>query len=133
MPCIPFLQDRLNKIYAFPSAIIDNDGNILTATCWQDICTKFHRVHKESEKECIRSDQYILDHLHEAAPAVSYRCPHGFIDNATPIIIEGVHYGNFFTGQFLLEEPDLVFFKERARKYGGDEESYVDAVRKVPI
>ena len=32
------LQDRLNEIYSFPSAIIDNDGNILTATAWQDVC-----------------------------------------------------------------------------------------------
>ncbi len=127
------LQDRLNQIYAFPSAIIDNDGNILTATCWQDICTKFHRVNKLSEKECIKSDRYILDHLHEAAPAVSYQCPHGLIDNATPIIIEGVHYGNFFTGQFFLEKPDLSFFREQARKYGFDEASYLDAVKKVPI
>ena len=41
-----YLQDRLNGIYSFPSAIVDNDGNILTATAWQDICTKFHRVDK---------------------------------------------------------------------------------------
>ena len=41
------LQDRLNKIYSFPSSIIDNDGNILTATAWQDVCTKFHRKNKE--------------------------------------------------------------------------------------
>ena len=38
------LQDRLNQIYSFPSSIIDNSGRILTATGWQDICTKFHRV-----------------------------------------------------------------------------------------
>lgn len=89
------LQDRLNEIYSFPSAIIDNEGHVLTATAWQDICSKYHRRHPECEKECIISDQYIIDHLHEANPAVSYECPHGLIDNATPIIIEGVHYGNF--------------------------------------
>jgi PAS domain S-box-containing protein len=127
------LQDRLNEIYSFPSAIIDNDGKVLTATAWQDVCTKFHRRNPECEKECIKSDQYIADHLHEANPAVSYRCPHGLIDNATPIIIEGVHYGNFFTGQFFLEPPDLNFFKAQAKRYGFDEEAYLEAVRKAPI
>jgi PAS domain S-box-containing protein len=127
------LQDRLNEIYSFPSAIIDNEGNILTATAWQDICTKFHRINKKSEKECIVSDQYILSHLHEANPAVSYECPHGLIDNATPIIIEGIHYGNFFTGQFFLKKPNLVFFKKQAKKYGFDEQKYLTAVKKVPI
>ncbi len=127
------LQERLNEIYCFPSAIIDNEGNILTATAWQDICTKFHRANKECERECIKSDQYILSHLHEANPAVSYRCPHGLVDNATPIIIEGVHYGNFFTGQFFLEKPDLEFFRGQARRYGFEEEAYLAAVTRVPV
>jgi len=127
------LQDRLNEIYSFPSAIIDNDGNVLTATAWQDICTKFHRQNSDCLKECIKSDQYILSHLHEANPAVSYRCPHGLVDNATPIIIDGVHYGNYFTGQFFLETPDLDFFLAQAKRYGFDEEAYIEAVKKVPI
>ena len=127
------LQDRLNKIYSFPSSIIDNDGNILTATAWQDVCTQFHRKNKECERECIKSDQYIKDHLHEANPAVSYRCPHGLVDNATPIIIDGIHYGNFFTGQFFLEKPDLEYFRAQARKYGFHEGAYIEAVERVPI
>ncbi|MFA5180888.1 MAG: PocR ligand-binding domain-containing protein [Syntrophales bacterium] len=127
------LQDRLNEIYSFPSAIIDNDGNVLTATAWQDVCTKFHRQNSDCLKECIKSDQYILSHLHEANPAVSYRCPHGLVDNATPIIIDGVHYGNYFTGQFFLETPDLDFFRAQAKRYGFDEEAYIEAAKKVPI
>ena len=127
------LQDRLNKIYPFPSSIIDNDGNILTATAWQDICVYFHRKNKESERICIESDQYIKEHLAEANPALSYRCPHGLVDNAMPIIIQGNHYGNFFTGQFFLEKPDLDFFRSQAVKYGFDEDAYLEAVKKVPI
>lgn len=127
------LQDKLNEIYAFPSAIIDLEGNILMASDWQDICTKFHRMNPECEKECIKSDQYISDHLHEANPAVSYTCPHGLVDNAIPIIIGGRHLANFFTGQFFLEKPDLEFFKRQAKKFGFDEESYLEAVLKVPV
>ena len=127
------LQERLDEIYSFPSSIIDNEGNILTATAWQDICTKFHRQNSECLKECIKSDQYIISHLHEANPAVSYICPHGLVDNATPIIIEGVHYGNYFTGQFFLEPPDLNFFRGQAKRYGFDEQAYIEAVKKVPI
>ncbi len=133
IPLLQELQDKLNVIYSFPSAIIDNDGKILTAVALQDICTKFHRINPESEKECIKSDKYIADHLHEANPAVSYECPHGLIDNATPIIIEGIHLGNFFTGQFFLDKPDLEFFKKQAQKYGFDESAYLEAVQKVPI
>lgn len=127
------LQDRLNDIYSFPSAMIDNEGNILTASAWQDVCTKYHRVNKECEKECIKSDQYIKDHLSEAGPSVSYCCPHGLIENVAPIIIDGIHYGNFFTGQYFLEQPDIDYFRAQAKLYGFDEKSYIEAVKKVPI
>lgn len=127
------LQDRINEIYTFPSSIIDNDGNILTATGWQEVCTDFHRKNPESEKACIQSDRYIRDHINEANPAVTYHCPHGLVDNAAPIIIDGIHYGNFFTGQFFLEEPDLSFFSAQAKKYGFHEERYLEAVKRVPI
>jgi PAS domain S-box-containing protein len=127
------IQDRLNDIYAFPSAIIDNNGKILTATAWQDACTKFHRANKECEQECIKSDQYIQSHLSEANPTVSYKCVHGLIDNATPIIINGKHLGNFFTGQFFLEKPDLSFFKGQAKRFNFNEGEYLKAIEKVPV
>lgn len=133
VPLLQNLQEKLNLVYSFPSAVIDINGKILTAVAWQDICTKFHRKHPECEKECIKSDNYIYDHMHEADPAVSYTCPHGLVDNATPIIIEGNHLGNFFTGQFFLEKPDLEFFTIQAHKYGFDENDYLEAVNKVPV
>jgi PAS domain S-box-containing protein len=127
------LQDQLNEIVPFPSALIDLNSRILTATAWQDICTLFHRKNPETEKCCQQSDLYIFDHLQEANPAVSYQCPLGLIDNAVPIIIEGKHIANFFTGQFFLEPPDLEFFRSQAAKYGFDQEEYLDAVKKVPV
>ncbi len=127
------LQEKLNAIYSFPSAILDNDGNVLTAVAWQDLCTKYHRRHPQCEKECIKSDQYILKHLHEANPAVTYVCPHGLVDNALPIIISGKHLGNFFTGQIFLEKPDREFFRNQAKKYGFNEVDYLEAVERVPV
>jgi PAS domain S-box-containing protein len=127
------LQDDLDIIYSCPSSIIDNEGNILTATAWQDVCTKFHRLHPECLKGCIKSDKYILDHIKEANPAVIYTCPHGLTDTAMPIIIGGQHLANFFTGQFFLEEPDPEFFKKQAKQYGFDEKAYLSAVSKAPV
>lgn len=127
------LQDRLNDINSFPAAIIDNDGKILTATAWQDVCTKFHRSNKECEKECLKSDHYIISHIEEANPCVSYTCPFGLTDNAFPIIIDGTHLANFFTGQFFLKEPDLTKYIELAKVHGFDENEYLNAVKKVPI
>ncbi|HSM92375.1 MAG TPA: PocR ligand-binding domain-containing protein [Anaeromyxobacteraceae bacterium] len=133
IPLFQVLQDRLNEIYSFPSAIIDNDGNVLTATAWQDVCVKFHRRHPACAEACRESDRYILSHLAEAKPAVTYRCPHGLVDNATPIVIRGKHLANYFTGQFFLAPPDLDYFRAQARRYGFDEAAYLEAVARVPI
>ena len=45
IPKLCALLDSLDELHSMPSAIIDREGNILTATAWQDICTKFHCVH----------------------------------------------------------------------------------------
>jgi hypothetical protein len=127
------LMEKLNVIYSFPSAIIDNNGKILTSVAWQDICKKYHRTNPESEMECVKSDHYIFEHIHEADPFITYKCPHGLVDNAIPIIIGGRHLGNFFTGQFFLEKPDLEFFKNQAKKYDFDEKEYLEAVGNAPI
>ena len=127
------LLDQLNSICSFPTAILDNEGHILTASAWQDVCTKFHRVNAECAKDCAKSDSYIQAHLHEANPFVSYHCMRGLVDCAAPIVIDGVHYGDFFIGQFFLEQPDLDFFRGQARRFGFDEEAYLDAVKKVSI
>ena len=127
------LMDKMNEVYSFTTAILDNSSNILAASGWQDICTKFHRINAESEKECKISDQYILSHINEANPSVSYKCAHGLVDSATPIIIDGIHYGNFFIGQFFFEPLDMEFFKKQAKKFGFDEAEYLSAVKKIPI
>jgi len=133
---IPKLQavlDTLDEIHILPSAIIDTRGSILTATSWQDICTKFHRANPETEKRCRESDIHIAAELDRSRPHVVNKCPLGLIDAATPIIVEDRHLGNVFTGQLFTEAPDQERFIRQARQYGFDEREYLDALAKVPI
>jgi len=50
-----------------------------------------------------------------------------------PVIIDGEHMGNFFTGQYFYEPPDTEFFRRKAARYGFDEDAYMKALEKVPI
>ncbi len=133
---VPKLQELLNSlaaVHSLPSAIIDNEGNLLTATAWQDICTKFHRVNPDTENKCIESDLHIGAKLTENMSHFIYRCPMGLVDTATPIIVDGKHLGNVFTGQLFLEPPDESYFKKQAHQYGFDEQEYMAAMRQVPL
>ena len=133
IPKLQVLLEKLEMLNSFTTAILDRNNKILAAAAWQDVCTKFHRVNPESEKGCIKSDNYISEHLNEAKPSVCYKCAHGLMDCAFPIIIDGKHLGNFFIGQFFLEKPDLDFYKNQSKIFGYDEKKYLEAVVKAPI
>jgi PAS domain S-box-containing protein len=120
------------------SAVLDSDANILIAVGWQGICTKFHRTNKQTELLCKQSDLYIKKYIENnldncESANICYTCANGLVDVAAPIIIDGEHLATVYTGQFLFEEPNIEQFREQAKKYGFNEEEYVDALKKVPI
>ena len=115
------------------TAILDLEGNILVATGWKDICTKFHRVHPETSRKCTESDTALAGQLHAGEHYNVYQCQNGLVDVAIPIIIQGAHVGNFFTGQFLFEPPDKEFFIKQAEQYGFNQDAYLQALSVVPV
>lgn len=133
---IPLLQSLLFSLYEInnmSTAILDLEGNILTATAVQNICTDFHRLNPDTVKKCIESDNRINANVSESGDCHIYRCPMGLMDCATPIIIDGERLGNVFIGQFFIEQPDESYFMMQAHQYGYDENKYLEALRRVPI
>ncbi|QWV93794.1 PocR ligand-binding domain-containing protein [Geomonas oryzisoli] len=133
---IPKLQTILDSLYAvsgIPSAIIDLEGTILTGSGWQEICTRFHRGNHTTELFCIESDRKITSGLQDQQRHVQITCPLGLTDTATPLIIEGEHLANIFTGQLFLQPPDRGRFRLQAQQYGFDEASYLLAMDRVPV
>lgn len=63
IPRLQELTDELYKATGIPSAIISIDGEVITGSGWQQICTDFHREHPHIEKECMESDIRIRQHL----------------------------------------------------------------------
>lgn len=133
VPKLQAILDSLYEVSRIPSALIDLEGRILTGSGWQDICTKFHRVHPATERQCIESDRTIALGLQDRQTHVQITCPQGLTDTATPLIIEGEHLANIFTGQLFLSEPDRDFFRQQARILGFDEAAYLEAVDSVPV
>jgi PAS domain S-box-containing protein len=124
------------KVTGVLSAILDTDENILAAAGWQDICTRFHRVQSEACERCRESDAYIKAHLTDfTGEYLDYKCKNGLRDVAVPIIIAGEHLATFFTGQFFYDDdkPDVEYFRAQAREFGFDEESYLEALSRVPV
>lgn len=127
------LCESYTAINGAVTAVLALDGEILIATGWKDICTRFHRVDEGTLCRCRESDTVLAARLAKGESYNIYRCRNGLVDVAVPIIIRGEHVANFFTGQFFTEPPDRDFFLRQAEVFGFDKASYLDALSKVPV
>ena len=127
------LMDSFYSLTGIPIGVIDPENNILVATGWQDICTKYHRCHPETLKNCLESDKYFVDNLAQNS-YVAYKCKNNLWDIAKPIFIEEQHVATIFLGQFHYSDEivDEDFFYEQAEKYNFDKTEYLSALRKIP-
>lgn len=130
---IQSLMEDFYKLAHIPISIIDLKGNVLVGVGWQDICTRFHRVHPETCKHCLESDTKLSLGVFPGEFKL-YKCKNNMWDIATPIIVGDQHVGNIFLGHFFFEDEilDYEFFLSQARKYDFDEKEYAAALEKVP-
>ena len=133
IPVFQDLFDSFSKLTGMPVAILDLKGNILIASGWQKICTDFHRENSITASRCLESDTILAGQLKQGLKFNIYQCKNGLIDIATPIIIENIHFGNLYTGQFFFEEPNIDFFTSQANEFGFDKTQYMDALSNVPV
>jgi PAS domain S-box-containing protein len=115
------------------TAILDLDGEILSATGWQRICTRFHRAHWLSAERCRESDTVLASQLRGGQSYNVYRCRNGLVDVAVPILVDGEHLANFFIGQFFFEPPDQQYFVRQAEEFGFDKAAYLESLALVPV
>ena len=132
VPAIQSFMDDFYSLAHIPMSIIDLKGNVLVGVGWQEICTKFHRIHPETCRHCIESDTVLSAGIKPGEFRL-YKCKNSMWDIATPLMIGGRQFGNIFSGQFFFEdEPiDYELFRSQARKYGFDEGEYISALNAV--
>ncbi len=127
------IMNDFHELTGMTTAILDMEGNIIEATGWQDICTKFHRIHPETAQNCADSDFHLVQDL-KPGEYREYQCKNGLWDVVTPLYIEDRHMGNIYTGQFFYNDDvvDKTRFIKQAEKYGFDKEEYMAAFDRVP-
>jgi len=124
------VMDDLFKFSGMVMALLDLKGNILIATGWQDICTRFHRLNKDTALRCTESDLFLSQKL-PAGEIAEYKCKNGLWDVVTPLFIGGKHVGNIFTGQFFYkeDEKDIEYFERQAEQFNLNKHDYLEALK----
>jgi PAS domain S-box-containing protein len=133
VPALQSMMDDFFELAQVPTAVIDLEGVVIVGSGWQDVCTKFHRVNPESCVNCIESDTVLTADIPEGESRL-YECKNGLWDAAMPVVVDGIHIANVFTGQFFFGDTpvDADFFKRQAQRYGFDESEYLAAIAGVP-
>jgi diguanylate cyclase len=127
------LLEGFNQSTGFVAAILDLEGNVLSKSGWRQICIEFHRKNPQTAENCRVSDTVLANNIGEGEKYHFYQCKNGLVDVAVPIMIQGEHVANLFSGQFFIDEPDVDFFRKQAKAFGFDEDKYLKALREVPI
>ena len=127
------LLEGFNKTTGFVTAILDLQGKVLSKSGWRQVCTEFHRINPETAKKCTISDTILAGKMDQGAQYHCYTCLNGLVDVAVPLVINGEHIANLFSGQFFFEKPDRQFFINQAETYGFDRVKYLNAVDNVPV
>lgn len=133
IPSLTQLCESYTATNGVVTALLDLEGNVHVKTGWQDICTQFHRVHPTSSKRCTESDTILAGQLKSGGSYNVYHCKNGLVDVAVPVMVDGEHVANFFTGQFLFEQANKEQFIQQGKKLGYELIPYIDALNKVPV
>jgi PAS domain S-box-containing protein len=132
MQMTPFFEGFL-EVVGLPVAIIDLQGRVLASSRWHRLCIEFHRAHPATLERCLESDTRLSAEMEEGKSYSLYRCRNGLTDCAMPIVVNGRHIANLFTGQFLLEQPNMDRFRAQQAAFGFDADGYFSALADIPI
>jgi len=133
LPAARTLLECFSDITGMPASITDLSGNVLVATGWQDVCTRFHRLHPITSGFCVENDARLSRGLGRGEFR-EHMCPNGLRDMAASLYVGDSLSGRVHIGQFLYDDEslDIERFHSQAARYGFDIEEYLAAVRAVP-
>jgi PAS domain S-box-containing protein len=128
------LFDYFNETTGVKCDIFELDGGSVTsASTWERVCVDFHRKNPDCERLCLESDTKLANSLLSDSAYAIYQCKNGMMDAAARVMVRGEHVANVLAGQVFCQKPDIEWFRKRARKFGFEESSYLDAILKVPV
>lgn len=119
------LQDRISTATGVAAIAVGADGKYLTEPSnFTDFCMKYTRGSTEGERRCVKCDNECTG---------TYYCHAGLMDFSIDLKVGDEKVGAIIGGQVLPNEPDEEKFRMIARELGINEDSYIDALRKVPV
>jgi CheY-like chemotaxis protein/ligand-binding sensor protein len=129
------LIDGFHALTGMQISIVRSEDRFIIATDFSRACAAFHRSSPAALALCDAAGRAAQVAVPEpGGPGyIEYRCPHGLVDIAVPLFVEGMRWGTIFVGQFLYDDDDPgAGVAKRASDYGWDADDYLSAMKEVP-
>lgn len=131
---VTVLQEGFSRLSGVAVRIIDENGDPLTEPSKKArVCHEVLRSTEEGRRRCEESDRMGARRAMHSGKAEVYICPAGLCDFAAPITVDGRYMGAIVGGQVLCGEPDEAALRERAAEWKLDPDTFVSAMREVPV
>lgn len=127
------LQDDFSAVTGLATAIVDDQGGVLTGSGWSELCTRFHRHTPAAWARCRKSCRRLMQEAFVEQGQVIKTCDNGLVIAAIPVSFPSGHVAMLHIGQLFFAPPDEEYFRAQAREYGLAEESYLAAVRRIRV
>ncbi len=130
------LCEHLFEAFGIATSIVTTDGHLIARGGRNSICSLFYHQHPEARRLCANFDDQIIAQLKANPRARIFKCRHGIIEAAIPLLVNGEMAGILFSGQFFFNPPDpaqMENFAKQAESYAFDKTTFIQAVSKLPI
>lgn len=115
------------SLFEYPSQ------DMLFATGFREICSKYHRIYPGSFENCVKRNTELAGELKTPDARVIKECLNGLTGCAVPVVVRGRRVASLVAGQVLLGQPNLERFREQASLYGYDADEYLETLSRVPV
>jgi PAS domain S-box-containing protein len=127
------ILEGFGKSAGIKTSVRGLDGQLLSGTDRNPVCTRFHQKSRKTSSGCVISNNALAGRINDGEKPHFHACTDGLVCAVAPVVAGGEHVANIITEHFFTEESDIVLFKEKARLYGFDEKEYLEAIGKIPV
>ncbi len=114
--------------------VVDTMGNMIdNGHHFAEFCMDHTRATQTGLKRCDECSRKGGEQASSTGRPYVYECHAGLYDFAVPILVEGHQIGSVIGGQIVPDTPDEDKFRQIAREIGAEENTYLEALRKVAV